>query len=174
MTSHKKYSSNNGLTTKKWGPPAWEFLFCTIMGSYPFKLDKSNKDHIKIRDSFVSMFSSLQYTIPCCVCNESYRRYWNEINIHNYLDGRVELMKWLYLIKDQVNKKLIYQETEKLKFEIQKLKDKYKTKDIKRADFDRIVRKLKDRICVTKKSDSFNTILDYYESYRSNKSFITI
>lgn len=166
-TSYKKYSSNNGLSTYEWGPSAWHFLFCTIMGSYPYKIDENNKEDIQIKNSFKMMFASIRYTLPCCVCNESYRRYWEEIPIDDYLVGRIELMKWLYLIKDQVNKKLIFQENEKLKIEKQKLIDKYKIKDIKREDFNKQLKKIKDKICITRKSNSFNSVLEYYESFRA-------
>ncbi len=167
-SQYKKYSSNNGLSTFEWGPAAWHFLFCTIMGSYPFKIDESNKEDIKIKQSFKLMFESLKYTLPCCVCNESYRRYWDELCIDDYLGGRIELMNWLYLIKDQVNKKLIFQENEKFKIERQKLVDKYKVKDIKRDDFNKLVKKLKNKICITQKSKPFHSILEYYESFRAN------
>lgn len=166
---YKKYSSSNGIITGEWGPSAWHFLFCSIMGSYPYKINKNDKEHNRISKTFKCMFSSLKYTLPCCVCTESYNRFWKELPIDDYLGGRISLMYWLYLIKDRVNNKLMFQENERFKAEKKRIDTKYKTEDINIKDYKIIIKKLKARICVTKKSISFNKVLEFYESLRYSK-----
>ena len=43
------YSSLAGMKTRVWGPNAWNFLFCCILGTYPEKIDPKNKEHIKTK-----------------------------------------------------------------------------------------------------------------------------
>lgn len=166
MSKLTKFSSPMGLSTKIWGPSMWESLFSSIMGAFPYKIEEDNKLHIQIRNDFKNLFSSLQYTLPCCVCQVSYRIYWLELPIDNYLSGRVKLCEWLYKIKDKVNKKLIAQELERFKAEKIRITNIYKKKDITRANYDKLIDKLKDKICRTQKSPSFQYVLNYYESKR--------
>jgi hypothetical protein len=167
MSNSNKFSSPLGFSTRKWGPSMWESLFSTIMGAYPYKIEENNKQHIQIKNEFKKLFSSLQYTLPCCVCQVSYRNYWLELPIDDYLSGRIKLMEWLYKIKDKVNKKLIAQETEKFKAEKIRINNIYKKKDITRANYDKLIDKLKDKILYTQKSPSFQSVLNYYESKRA-------
>lgn len=167
MANSNKFSSQLGLSTKKWGPSMWESLFSSIMGAYPYKIDENDKLHNRIRNEFKNMFSSLQYTLPCCICQISYRIYWLELPIDDYLSGRVKLCEWLYNIKDKVNKKLIVQETERFKAEKNKINNIYKKKDITRSNYDKLINKLKDRIFITQKSPPFISVLNYYESKRA-------
>jgi hypothetical protein len=167
MSNLHKFSSPSGLSTRKWGPGMWESLFSSIMGAYPYKIDENNKNHIDIRNAFKNLFSSLQYTLPCCVCQISYKIYWLELPIENYLSGRIKLFEWLYKIKDKVNKKLISQELEMFKAEKIRITNIYKKKDITRANYDKLIDKLKDKILFTKKSPTFQSVLIYYESKRA-------
>ena len=167
MINSIKFSSPLGLSTRIWGPSMWESLFSSIMGGYPYKIDENNKQHIQIRNEFINLFSSLQYTLPCCVCQLSYRNYWLELPIDNYLSGRVKLMEWLYKIKDKVNKKLILQETERFKAEKIRINNIYKKKDITRVNYDKLIDKLKNKIFITHKSPPFQSVLNYYESKRA-------
>jgi hypothetical protein len=167
MSNSNKFSSPLGLSTRKWGPGMWHSLFSSIMGAYPYKIEENNKMHIQIRNEFKNLFSSLQYTLPCCFCQESYRNYWLELPIDEYLSGRVKLMEWLYKIKDKVNKKLIAQETERFKAEKIRINNIYKKKDITRANYDKLIDKLKDKLLYTQKSPPFQSVLNYYESKRA-------
>jgi len=174
IINSNKYKSSNGLITSEWGPSAWDYLFSSIMGAYPHKIDINNYEHVQVQNEFKNLFSSLRYTLPCPTCQESYRIYWKEIPIDNYLNNRITLMHWLYLIKDKVNKKLICQEEELFKIEKLKIKKIYTTKDSKgqvknitKDKYDKIIKKLKDDICITKKSVPFTNVLNYYESKRS-------
>lgn len=156
----KKYSSQNGLMTKKWGKPAWDTFFSMILGSYPYKLDRQNKEHLKIEKAFISLFNNLKWTLPCNFCKKSYCSFYNKIPIKNYTSGRIELMFWLYLIKNEVNSKLLTQEKDKLK----ELKGKCKLGEITKKEYSI----MKAKVFKTKKSPSFITVLDKYEKIRAN------
>lgn len=167
MIKNNKYSSANGIKTSHWGPSAWDYLFCSIMGSYPYILDESNYEHLRLKEEFKGLFSSLRFTLPCSTCQESYKRFWKDIPIDKYLSGRLSLMNWLYKIKDKVNQKLICQEAEMFKNEKNKINEIYKIKNISKENYDKLIKKLKDKICITKKSVSFLSVLNYYESKRA-------
>jgi len=162
-----KFSSLNGIKTSYWGPSAWDYLFCSIMGAYPYAIDDSNYEHMRIKEEFKNLFSTLRFTLPCSACQESYKQFWIDLPIDKYLSGRVSLMNWLYKIKDKVNNKLICQENEMFKTKKKEINEIYKVKDISKDNYDKLIKKLKDKICITKKSVSFLSVLNYYESKRA-------
>lgn len=147
------------MDTKKWGPQGFRFLFC-IAANYPVKIDLSNKEHTKIKKSYKILFKVMADTLPCKYCRESYEKYWDEIPIEKYLDSRLGIMYWLYLIKDKINEKLIKQETEKFTRE---LKKQGKLTSLK-LDL------LKKKIIFTKKSPPFEKICAFYEKFRAKCS----
>lgn len=165
-----KYSSTSGLKTKVWGPVGWDFLFSSIMGAYPFKIDKNNKEHLEIQRYFKHTLKGLQYTLPCVYCRESYKKFWKELPIEKYLKGRVELMYWLYLIKDKVNKKLIQQEEEEYNETISYFKQMYYSGKLTRNQYFLRVEHYKMECFKTKPSPPFQEILDFYESRRAGCS----
>ena len=107
---YTKYSSNTGMKTKMWGPHAWNFLFVSILGAYPVKIDSKDPEHIKIRKHFKGLMTSLPVILPCIFCRKSFKEFLKELPIEPYLRSRITLFYWLYLMKDKVNKKLITQE----------------------------------------------------------------
>lgn len=161
------YASMAGMKTTYWGPNAWNFLFCSILGTYPEKIDNKNKNHIKIKKEFKNLFNSLGYIMPCIFCRESYKVFIKDIPLDQHLDSRVNLCFWLYKIKDKVNKKLIKQETECFKNENSKLLKKLKEKKITKTQYKCLYDKLKKDTLLTKKSPPFINILNYYESFRA-------
>lgn len=173
IKNYNKYLSLSGMKTKYWGPNAWNFLFCSILGTYPEQIDIKNKDHIKIKKEFKNLFNSLCFILPCIFCRDSYKVFIKELPIDPYLVGRIELCNWLYKLKDKVNKKLIKQEIDCFKVEHEKILKKLKDKKINKTQYKCLYDKLKKDILCTKKSPSFLEILNYYESFRagcSNKS----
>lgn len=166
MSIYNKFNSPTGVKTKEWGPHFWKTLFFAAM-VYPVKIDEKIKCHKVIKNNYKSFFASLKYILPCIYCIESYRRFYLEIDIENYLDSRINLMKWIYIIKDRVNKKLIFQENEKYKEEKKKLLDKYKHKIITKSFYEKKILLLKSKIFMTKKSPPFKDVLEYYEQFRS-------
>ena len=163
----KNYVSLSGMKTNFWGPNAWNFLFCCILGTYPEKIDNKNKAHIKIKKEFINLFNSLSFVMPCIFCRDSYSIFIKELPIDSHLGGRVQLCFWLYKLKDKVNKKLIKQELECFKSENEKLLKKIKDKKINRSQYKCLYDKLKSDIIITKKSSKFIDVLNYYEQYRA-------
>lgn len=153
----------NGMKTRIWGPHAWDFLFCSIAGAYPIKLDYDNKEHIKTMKKFHAMMKSLEYTLPCFWCRHSFGGYLKELPLEEYSDSRKDMMKWLYLLHDKVNKKLMKQEM--IKF--QKEKDALMTKKITKLQMNTKLKELKTKICITKTSPSFSSVLAKCEKYRA-------
>jgi hypothetical protein len=163
----EKYNSNSGASVRKFGPAGWDFLFISILGGYPFKIDPSNTEHLETKKYFRQLFESLGYTLACIFCRNSYKIFFKEINIDNYLSGRIELMYWLYLIKDQVNKKLIKQENECYNLEKVKYKELYKNGKISSDEYYQYINEFKQKNVFTKPSPSFGDILEKYETSRS-------
>jgi hypothetical protein len=164
---YTKYTSTSGMSTKHWGPGYWVFLFTSIMGTYPYKIDETSKDDIEIKDSFVNTIKSLILLLPCIFCRESLNGFMYELPIENYTGGRIEMMYWLYLIKDKVNKKLLLQEREAFE-EKKKELDMIYPKDSKKY-----ISTLND--CIensfkTEETPPFEYILDQYESIRASCS----
>jgi len=108
-------SDIKAFKSKEFGTKYWYVLFTMILGAYPNKLDNKNKEHLKIRKAFKSMMFNLRYTLPCSICRKSYIIFYRENKIENYLESKVKLAYWLYLLKDKVNRKLMKQSGVKLK-----------------------------------------------------------
>lgn len=112
-----------GINPEKWGPHFWKTLFYAAM-NYPVKIDPNNRCHSNLKKHYKNFYASLQYILPCIYCLESYRRFWAELPIDNHLESRIDLLKWLYGLKDKVNKKLIFQEKQCLAAEKKLLTEK--------------------------------------------------
>lgn len=155
--------SANGIKTAFWGPHAWAFLFSSIAGSYPVRYDPSNKTHVKILKSFQSMFASLEYTLPCIYCRESYGKFIKELPMTNFISSRKEMMKWLYLIHDKVNAKLMKQEKEC--YESDKLILMNRKMSANKLKV--LLKNLKSEIMITKPSPPFERVIAIYERNRA-------
>jgi Erv1 / Alr family len=158
--------SSYGIKTNFWGPHAWAFLFSSIAGSYPVRVDSRNKDHAKIVKGFQQMFSSLQYTLPCIFCRQSYSKFIKELPISKYSGSRTDMMKWLYLLHDKVNKKLIAQEKQCYETE----KAALKAKNLTKLQLQSKLRALKSEVLITKPSPPFSKVLAMYEKHRAGCS----
>jgi len=161
------YDGNSGMSTKHWGPAAWKFLFTSIMGRYPTKIDNNNTEHILIKNAFKSMLLSLQVVMPCIYCRESFKKFILELPIEPYLVGRIELMYWLYLMKDKVNKKLLGQENKCYKDEKLKLKSLFYGGHITQDEYYTRVKAFKEETFNTIPTPPFKQVLDQYESLRA-------
>lgn len=148
-----------GMNTKVWGPKLWDTLFIMLIGAYPAKLDCSKKDHRMIRKSFINLFSGLIYTLPCSFCRESFKNFIKELPVETYTGSRIDMMYWLFLMKDKVNTKLIKQEDTYFKG----LKDKLKTGELDKKTYHE-----KCKLCFrTKKTPEFVEVLKKYVMYSS-------
>ncbi len=158
--------STNGIKTSYWGPHAWNFLFSTIAGSYPIKYNPDNKDHQNRVKGFTQMFNSLKNTLPCIYCRQSYTKFLKDLPMKDYTGSRVSMMRWLYLIHDKVNQKLIQQERECYNTEMANLKHMLQQKQITATRYKQEITKLKT-ILITKQSPTFEKVLNKYEKERA-------
>ncbi len=156
-------NSMNGMKTRFWGPHAWVFLFTSVAGAYPVRVDPNNKEHMRVVRKFQAMLTSLEYTLPCFWCRHSYADYLKELPLDKYSGSRRDMMKWVYLLHDRVNKKLMKQELDKFKKEKELLMHKKLTKTQLQAK----LKILKDKICRTKPSPPFTSILAEFEKQRA-------
>lgn len=141
------------MNTKDWGPPLWKSMFM-IAANYPLQLNNT-KEHSDIKKHYKNWFISFQYILPCKYCRESYKGFLKELPIDPYLISRKCLMYWLYLIKDKVNKKLIYHQ-ELLINELKNSKRHNEKQNIK--------------IFRTTPSPPFKEVCQYYEKFRAGCS----
>lgn len=163
----EKFHSNSGLATRAWGPLGWGFLFSCIT-NYPIRI-KTAKDK-KTKTVFKSLFKNLNVLLPCIFCRESFGKFYKELPIEPYLVGRIELMYWLYLMKDKVNKKLIKQERKCYNKEKKDLKRLYYNKEITHEEYYSRVNKFKENTMITKHSPTFIEVLQQYEEFRATCS----
>ena len=168
---YTKYNSNSGMSTKIWGVAAWKFLFTCIMGRYPVKINKNNKEHVIILNEFKHLLKSgLKTILPCVYCRNSFKDFITEIPIEPFLIGRIELMYWLYLMKDLVNIKLINQEKICYNDEKKRLKDLFYNKIITEEQYYTQIKQFKTHNFPTIPSPPFEQVLDQYEKNRAECS----
>ena len=80
-----------------WGSHAWIFLH-TITLNYPKNPTLYDK---KIYKNF---FENLDKILPCTWCAHNYRIHMNKYPIQNYLGTKKNLVKWLIIMHNEVNK----------------------------------------------------------------------
>ena len=158
-TQKKNFNGKNGFNTKVWGPKLWDSLFTMILGAYPPEFDTKKPEHKKIKEAFINTIYNLKYTLPCSFCRMSFKNFYKELPIEKFTGSRIEMMYWLYLMKDKVNKKLIKQELEYLT----ELHKKYRTEKISKIDYLNTV----DKCFMTVPTPPFIEVLMYYENNRA-------
>lgn len=165
---YTKYNSTSGMSTKVWGKASWKFLFSCIMGRYPLKINKNNKEHMIIQKEFKNLLvNGLQNILPCVYCRNSFKDFLKELPIKQYLIGRIELMYWLYLMKDKVNNKLINQEKICYLDEKKRLKDLFYNKIITQEQYYQEIKQFKTHNFPTIPSPPFEQVLQEYEQIRA-------
>jgi hypothetical protein len=80
----------------RWGPHAWEFLYCTAF-MYPHKPTKDEQKHM------LRFLKSMKDILPCPTCRENYRRRIRHITKQN-LESKKALVLWLMNIKNEIAK----------------------------------------------------------------------
>lgn len=149
-----------GVRTTSWGGPLWHATFCMAINydDHPSR----NKKQI-----YSNYFDLLGQILPCYFC----RRYYEDCKIVLPLDQFLNdatidfpVMRWLYLLKDLVNKKLIRQEHECFRRECTKIDNddalNHRAKSYRK-------RKLRAKIFYTQPSPPFEEVLAYYTSLKS-------
>lgn len=162
---YSKYYGKSGISTRFWGCRAWDFLFVSILGRYPIKV--ITKEDLEIKQAFKSMLTNLSLVMPCIFCRNSFKEFLQELPIEDYLIGRIELMYWLYLMKDKVNKKLIKLEHNCYNDEKSKLKGMFYNKEISEEEYYKKVKEFKYDNFVTIPTPPFKEVLDKYETQRA-------
>lgn len=162
---YSKYTSTSGMSTRNWGPDAWNFLFISIMGRYPMEI--KTDEHRKIRHDFKVLLTSLANILPCIFCRNSFEIFLKELPIKPFLQGRIQLMYWLYLMKDKVNTKLIKQEQKCYRDEKRRLKVLYRKGELSKRDYYIKIDKFKAKTFITVPTPPFEEVLDKYEALRA-------
>ena len=98
-------ASDNGMITKIWGPAGWLFLHCITFG-YPNTINPNNPDHLAKKNDYYNFFYYLGKVLPCKYCRDSYHKFMNILPLHDKLNNRHDICKWLYDIHNMVNNKL--------------------------------------------------------------------
>jgi len=135
---------------KKWGPPYWQTIFSTA-AKYP-KINPTQQD----KERAIHFFSIIGHGLPCSKCRVSYGELMRRFPIEDALQNRKTLLTWVYIIRDQVNRKLICQERNELKKQLSILPDNINEKT---------VNQLKQKILYTKPSPSLHSVLDKWFFY---------
>lgn len=158
-SNEKKFNSPKGMSTKFFGPKLWDSLFIMVLGAYPATFNPENTEHIKIKKAFIKTMCNLKYTLPCSFCRMSYKTFYKELPIEEFTGSRVQMMYWLYLMKDKVNKKLIKQELDYLT----ELYKNLRTSKISKFEYIKST-----KMCFrTVPSPPFIEVLEKYEQYRA-------
>jgi hypothetical protein len=137
------------------------------MGTYPIRLDKTSKTHQQVKTQFKNLLRGLSVVMPCVFCRESFKQFYRELPIEPYLVGRLELMYWLYLIRDKVNNKLINQEKKCYNTEKKRLKSMYNKRKINETQYYELLDKAKTETLITQPSPPFIDVLHKYENIRA-------
>ncbi len=85
------------MNPEVWGPSGWLFLH-TITLNYPNNPTMYDKQYYK------NFFMSLQSVLPCDWCSKNYKIHMNKYPIDNYLNSKKDLVTWLIIIHNEVNK----------------------------------------------------------------------
>lgn len=92
---------NPNIRTKAWGPPAWFYITCSLMG-YP-----ENKPTKKQKKDYKNFLTLVGETLPCNLCRDSYRKYIKQLPLTDrIMSTRKSLVMWFFKIHNKVNKKL--------------------------------------------------------------------
>lgn len=136
-----QYTSKN---PKFWGPSFWTSMFSTI-AKYP-RNHPTPDEALKMK----KLFLTFQHDLPCSKCEVSYRELIARFPIDEYLENRKKLLTWLYIIRDQINRKLICLEKKELQQEIDVLPEGVPME---------VINQLKKEILYTKPSPPLNDVL---------------
>lgn len=151
-----------GIQSKKFGPMLWDSLFLSVLGAFPIRINTKNKEHMRIRKAFITQMNNMKYTLPCSFCRKSYTAFYKELDINKYSYSRYDMFRWLYLLKDKVNTKLIKQELDYLN----NLHSEYKNGKISKEEFT----KIKKSCFFTQPTPSLGTVIQKYLAFSATCS----
>lgn len=144
-------NKNRKMNTSKWGPCSWNSMF-HIAAGYDF----NDKDKVIKDKEYTDYFKSLGGILPCKYCRTSYKEFYKKLDIKVYLASckKYSLLRFVYDLKEMVNVKLRTQEEQALQIEYQKLGSKQDENTWK------ILRRKSQKICYTKPTPSFKSVVD--------------
>jgi len=82
----------------RWGPPAWDFLYCMAF-SYPKKPTSQDKKNMI---QFLKNFSNV---LPCNVCKNHFRASIRKNPLNKAVASKTILVKWVMNVKNEISKK---------------------------------------------------------------------
>lgn len=152
----------NGADPKQWGPCLWNFLFISIIGRFPDKIDFQNEEHVMIVKYFKNFIYSFQVVLPCIYCRKSFSFFTRQSPLtDNVMSGKKSLLYWVYTIKDKINKKLISQEQKNYADKRQEIDTLLNNKIITLQEY-KIKLNILDNLFKTTPSPPFETVLENY------------
>lgn len=87
------------LPPEIWGPMFWSTLHIISL-AYPDDPTYSEKRAAK------ELFNALVYLLPCPVCRSHYKEINQLMPVETWLDNRKSLVEWVWMMHNEVNKKL--------------------------------------------------------------------
>ena len=85
------------MNSSIWGPHSWYFLHIV---SFHYPINPSKQDKI----NYKKFYDSIQNILPCKKCNLHYSQLLKKFPIQ--LNSRLDLIKWLINIHNEVNKSI--------------------------------------------------------------------
>ena len=101
------------MDSQIWGPYFW-FTLHTITLAYPEIPNYQDRRH------YHDFFHSLQFILPCQLCQLHYQQHLKEYPVSAHLDSKESLVKWCFFLHNKVNISL-----GKPEFTYQQFRDKY-------------------------------------------------
>lgn len=145
------------MNSSVWGPDMHRALFFIAAG---YDLNETPK-HIKDQQ-YANFFQTVGDVLPCRYCRDSYRGFFEQLNISRYMQmPSCGLIKFYYDLRTLINRKLWTQEDKALKNAFEELQ---RTMPIDHPDFWARFREKAQKICYTKPPPPFeNVVADLYK-----------
>jgi hypothetical protein len=141
----------------------WSSMFLVAAG---FDL---NPVSAKIKNpQYKSFFKSLGDVLPCFHCRKSFKIFYHELPIDDYLGKKNGLTLWVYKFKELVNNKLKNQEEEFLHDEYKKLLKKGLNPNSK--EFWKTFRQTAHDTCYTKNTPHFKNVVEELNKLKADCS----
>lgn len=150
------------MDTRSWGAPTWDTLFF-VAGGYDLNEEpRETKD-----EKYYTFFQNFGEVIPCRYCRNSYKGFFQELNLQDYFGEKCGVMRFVYDLKNKVNNKLWKQEYEAAMEKYNALKQNEAT-----LTQDQIAEQLRDisKIFYTKDPPPFSQVVEKYMKHRAKCS----
>lgn len=140
----------------------WETFFLTATGYH------LNPEHRTVKDAKYKLFFELfGDTIPCKHCRTSYKVFFKELPIEDFMSKKWGLVRWTYELKEKVNNKLKKQEQDCLQQEFNDNIKKYPG-GTENPKFWEDFRLKVQQIIYTKATPEYEEVLEKYLNLRAN------